>query len=146
MPALRIDTPQGTAIAMSNRLGKPIELQHYLSVVTTKMPSLIKEKLVGFQSVEDRLDGGDTDEHVIVTNIEAYAHDETGVPFNWDAHYDPGAWFLGIKRPNGVIMLFNNKGLIGVNQYQSGDVKVVDKKSGNVSTMFPKGSNFVVED
>jgi hypothetical protein len=146
MPAIRIDTPTGSAIAMTSLMGKPVELQHQLSVVTRNIPSLIKEKLVGFQSIEHRQDSGDNDEHVILTNIEAFAEDETGVPFNWDFHYDPSMWFLGIKRPNGIIILFNSRGLIGINQYNDQVTSKVEKRGSNVSTLFPRGVDFIVDD
>jgi hypothetical protein len=146
MPAIRIDTPTGSAIAMTNRLGTPVELQHQLSVVTREIPTLIKEKLVGFQSIEHRQDDGDNDEHVILTNIEAFAEDETGVPFHWDFHYEPSTWFLGIKRPNGIIILFNSRGLISINQYSNQATSKVEKKGSNVSTLFPRDVDFIVDD
>lgn len=146
MPAIRIDTPTGFAIAMTSIMGKPIELQHQLSVVTKDMPSLIKEKLVGFQSIEQRKDSSDNNEHVILTNIEAFAEDETGVPFHWDFHYDPTTWFLGIKRPNGIIVLFNSRGLISINQYHQHTPSTVAKKGNNVSTLFPRDADFIIDD
>ena len=145
MPAIRIDTPKGSAIAMTSRLGKPVVLQHQLSVVTREIPSLIKEKLVGFQSIEHRPDSGDNDEHVILTNIEAFAEDETGVPFKWDFHYDISTWFLGIKRTNGIIVLFNSRGLISINQYNDQVTSKVAKKSSKVSTLFPRDTDFIVD-
>jgi hypothetical protein len=68
------------------------------------------------------------------------------VPFHCDFHYEPSSWFLGLKRPNGIIILFNSRGLISINQYSNQATSKVEKKGSNVSTLFPRDVDFIVDD